>query len=90
MSEFLGPFLTTFLNVGFVALLARFAAKHLALLPAKPIALAVAFGLYIGRSQVAGEVSNLDSAGSGAGGLMALGLLWFFWFERASHENANG
>ena len=90
MSAFLGPFLTMFMSVGLAALIARWVVKHLTPLPPKPIAFALALGVYIGRGQVAAEVGDLESAGSGAGGLVVLALLWFLWFKKTLHEPENG
>ena len=90
MSEFWGPFIETLANVGLLALLVRWALKHLTILPPKHLALAAAFGLFLGRHQMADGLSNLATVGSGAGGVVALGLLWFFWFRRASNEMIDG
>jgi hypothetical protein len=79
-----------FLNVGLAALIAHFFVKHLTMLPAKPIAFAVAIGLYIGRGHGAEALGDFGAAGYGAGGLVALAVLWFFWFKKSSSETVDG
>ena len=89
MTEFWAELLETAVNIGLAALVARFLVRRLTVLPANPVAFALAIGVLLGRQQaVAG--SDLAQAGAGTGGLIILGLLWFFWFKRAPSEAEHG
>jgi hypothetical protein len=90
VSPVLGNGFEAFLNIGVGGLLACFILKKLTLLPAKPVAFALALGVLFGRSQMIASANTDETLANGAGGISALVLLWLVWFTRREDKSVNG
>ena len=86
---FASQFIEAAVNVALVAFVARWLAGQLTLASAKHIGFAVALGVALGRGQAAVTLSEIEGAGASLGAMIALGMIWFFWFK-VSAEKSHG